>query len=397
MNAGTESDCLSPWRSLFDSPLLLAAWGAIVCGTLAMLDVGGSLRRAELVRKAAAPELARLAAETALAKVAEQDPAATFARMTVGGVVVTVARNDGEFQLTSEVGDDMVFRFGAAEMPGAAPGVFAYACSAVDPACAKVVSGSRLITAEQLPWLDSKRLATAARGEQLAAFRLDQGIALLAWESGTEKPDYVLDPTRVAGLDDAGGLVVLPGNLWIEVGEQPLRLRLLRDLVVVVQGNLYVGRSIDVDGPGRLVLVTRSGAGERSFADLDANGRWSQGDRLCGEGEFAGPGEGAGNVYLGLPVATRALACDVGLVVGGELHLGAAASIAGPMVLAHGVTVTGSVGARLEARRQWAFRVDREQVPGFVTDGPPRPGTLVRAAPPRNGEELGLYLSAPAR
>ncbi|MBL8728902.1 MAG: hypothetical protein JNM25_10760 [Planctomycetes bacterium] len=386
----------SPWRSLFDSPLLVAAWGAIVCGCLAMLDVGAALERAESVRKAATPELARIAAETALAEFLDQGPAAASARVVVGDVVVNVARREGEFRLVSEVGDGGVYRFCSAAMPGAAPGVFAHACSAVDPTCAKIVAGSRLITAEDLPRLDPVQLAAAARGDQLASFRLDQGIALLSWESGTDKPDYVLDANRIGDLDQTRGLVVLPGNLWIEVGEQPLRLRLQRDHVVVVQGNLYVGRSILVDGPGRLVLVTRQGQGERSFADLDANGRWSRGDALCGPGEFAGPFEGAGNVYLGLPGSSRALVCDASLVVDGQLHIGTAARLAGPLVLGHGVQAI-AVGARLEACRQWAFHVDRECVPGFVTDGVPRPGVLVRAASPTRSDEQGLYLSAPAR
>jgi hypothetical protein len=387
---------LSPWRSLFDAPLLIAAWGAIVCGSLAMLDVGAALRRSEAVRRAATPELARLAAETALATVLARDPTATSARVVVGGVVVTLARNEGQFRVVSEVGDAGAYRFCSAEMPGAAPAVFANACSAVDPTCAKVVGGSRLITSDEMPRLDPAQLGAAEHGERLAAFRLDQGIALLSWESGTQKPDYVLDATRIGSLDEARGLVVLPGNLWVEAGEQPLRVRLQHDHVVVVKGNLYVGRSILVDGPGRLVLVTCKEAGERSFADLDANGRWSRGDRPCGQGEFVGPFEGAGNVYLGLPGPTRAVVCDVSLVVDGELHVGVAARIAGPLVLGHGAEAI-AVGARLEASRQWAFRVDRERVPGFVTDGMPRPGVLVRAMAPVRGEEQGLYLSAPAR
>jgi len=172
----------------------------------------------------------------------------------------------------------------------------------------------------------------------------------------------------------------------------PLR----RDHVVVVRGNLYVGRSILVDGPGRLVLVTCAGAGERSFADVDGNGRWSQSDRLFGPGDFAGPAEGAGNVYLGLPGSPGRVVCDVSLVVAGELHLGATAQVAGPVVLGHGATAT-AVGARLEPTRRWVFRVDRESVPGFVTDGAPRPGVLVRADAEGRVAQQGLYLSAPAR
>jgi len=397
MNPGLDPIARSSWRCLLDSPLLLAASATVVLGCVAMFDVGAALERAASVRLAAAPQLARLAAETALAKVLDQDPAAMTARVVVGDVVVNITRRDGEFRLASQVGDAGAFHFRAAEVAGAAPDVFAYGCSAVDPTSAKVVSGSRLIAPEQVPVLDPAQLATAARGDRLASFRLDQGIALLSWESGTEKQDYVLQPARIADIDDAGGLVVLPANLWIEVGEQPLRFRLQRDLVVVVQGNLYVGRSIVVDGPGRLVLVTTKGAGESSFADLDANGRWSRGDRLCGPGEFVGPCEGAGNVYMGLPGAANSLRCDVSLVVGGELHVGTTVRVSGPVVVAHGVTVTAAVGSRLEAAREWSFDVARERVPGFATAGPPRPGVLALAPTRGRPVEQGLYLSAPAR
>lgn len=395
MTAAVERGSTSPWRSLTDAPLLLAAWCAVACGSLAVLEVGSALRRAASVRHAAAPQLARLAAETALADVLQRDPAVDHARVDVGGVVVTVAREPGAFLLTGVVGAE-VYRFRAAEVEGAAPEVFAHACSALDPASARLVSGSRLVTAEQLPKLDPAQLSAAAHGDQMALFRQDEGVALLAWESGTDKPDYVLDAARTAELDRSDALVVLRGNLWIEAGEQPLRITLQRDHVVVVRGNLYIGRPIVVDGPGRLVFVTRTGTGERAFADLDANGRWSAGDRLCEPGDFVGPAEGAGNVYLGLPGSVARIACDVSLVVGGELHLGAAARISGPVVLGHGATA-GSAGARLDACRKWVFRVDRETVPGFVTDGVPRPGVLVRIDAEERGAQQGLYLSAPAR
>jgi hypothetical protein len=385
------------WRSLWDSPLVLAAWIAVGCGSVAMVDVGGALRRAREVRCAAMPELTRLAAETALADVLAREPEATFAQLEVGSTMVTVTRGGGEFRLACVVADGGVFRFRCDEVPGAAPEVFAHACSAVDPSCTGAVRGARLIGRDQMPRLDPAQVAQAVRGDQLAAFQLDQGVALLSWESGTEKPDYVVQPSRAAELDGAGGLVVVAGNLWVEVGEKPLRLTLQRDLVVVVRGNVYVGRSIVVDGPGRLVVVASRGAGESSFADVDANGRWSRGDILRGEGDFVGPFEGAGNVYLGLPGTKHAVACDASIVLDGELHVGVAARVAGPLVVGCGATTITPLGGRVEARRDWTFAIDRERVPGFQTGGAPRPGRLWRDTVPPGGGEETLYLSAPAR
>lgn len=397
MSGELEDRRRAGWRCLLDSPLLFAAWGAAVCGCITMIEVGGALDRAEAVRFAAAPQLARMAAETALAQVLAADPATTKASVPLGDIRVSIERSGGQFSLTSELQHVGCFRFRAEDVPGAAPSVFAYACSAVDPDCARVVAGSRLIDAAQLPRLDPLQMATAARGDRLPAFRLDQGIALLSFESGTEKPDYVLDPTRADDLDAAGGLVVVPGHLWVETGEKPARFPLQRDLVVVVDGNVYVGRPIVVDGPGRLLLVARRAAGEASFADLDGNGRWSRGDLLRGAAEFTGPFEGGGSVYLGLPGAVRPLACEVGLVVAGELHVAAAAQVSGPLVLANGVTTAKAAGVSLAASRDWVFAVDRERVPGFVTSGGARPGALVSAGVGRGEEQLGLYLPAPAR
>lgn len=398
MNPVRRRSPRSSWCCLLDSPLLLAASGAMICGCAAMLEVGGALQRAEAVRLAAAPQLARLAAETALAEVLSADPGVTSACVPIGDVAVTMRRGGGQFELVSEVAQAGAFHFRAEVVPGAAPAVFAHACSAVDPTSARVVAGSRLITTDDLPRLDPVQLAAAAPGERFSAFRLDQGVALLAWESGTEKPDYVFDPTRAGDLDTAGGLILVRGNLWVETGEQPARFRLQRDLVVVVDGNFYVGRSLVVEGPGRLVVVARRSAGEASFADLDRNGRWSRGDLLRSPGEFVGPFEGAGSVFLGLPGALRSLRCEVGLVVGGELHAAAAVQVSGPLVLANGVTAAPAVGVALVASRDWVFDVGRERVPGFVTAGLPRPGALVcTGMPGRNDEQQGLYLSAPAR
>ncbi|MBX3462056.1 MAG: hypothetical protein KF830_02715 [Planctomycetes bacterium] len=370
---------------------------AIVQISLALGDLGASLHSAATTRATAMPELARLAADTALATALEHDPATTFARVDVGAVEVTLTRDRGLYHLRSVVAGQDTFAFRCSEVPGAAPDAFRYPGTAVDPPGGDLVVGLRRVAADQLPCLDAAEVSLAPRADQLPAFRQDGGVALLTWESGTDRPDFVFEPRRAADLDAAGGLVVVCGNLWVEVGSRPLRLALQRDLVVVVRGNLYLGRSIQVDGPGRLVLVASRSRGEPVFADRDGNGRWSPGDVLRGADAFTGPSEGAGNVYLGLPESTAAIRCDAGLVVGGEAHVAAPTRVGGPLVLAHGVTQLKPGGLPLQAAGDWVFAVERERVPGFVTTGRPRPGLLARevASDPRRHEPL--YLAAPAR
>ncbi|MBL9076856.1 MAG: hypothetical protein JNL08_05095 [Planctomycetes bacterium] len=390
---------LGTWRCLWDAPLWVAACGAMVLAALALAAVGGALQRAESVRRDTVPELARLAAETGLAATLAASPDAADATVAVGGVRVAVRRAPGgSFEVTSVVAGEGEFRFRCEELPGAAAPVFARASSAVDPGAARLVGRTRLVAREDLPQLDPVQLAGAPRGDRLAAFRADPGVALLSWQAGTDKPDFVFEPARSAELDAAGGLIVLPGHLWIPPGDQPIRLWLERDLTLVVQGNIYFARSLVVDGPGRLVCVARRANGEASFADRDANGSWSPGDGLRGVGAFVGPAEGAGSVYLGLPgSAGGSIGCDAGLVVDGELHVGRPAQVAGPLVLAHGATVTNPLGARLEPRFEWGFDVERERVRGFVTHGAPRPGILRRVASPGTDGQQALYLAGPAR
>lgn len=398
MSASGEPVGAARWRCLLDAPLVLAAWLAVACGVAMVLDVAGALRRAEVVRRDAMPELARLAAETALARMLADDPDASRASLTVGDAQVSMRRGPAtDFTLTCTMPGEGEFHFRCDEVAGAAPHVFAFAGSAVDPVAPRVAAGARLIGADELPRLDRERVAAAVRGDRLGAFRLDQGVALLALPSGTEKADFVFEPRRSADLGAAGGLVVVPGHLWIEAGERPLRLPLERDLVVVVEGNVYVGRNLTVEGPGRLLLVATCGAGEASFADLDGNGRWSPGDVVRGAAAFVGPSEGTGNLYLGLPGSQRAVHCDCGFVVAGELHAAGAAEVAGPVVLAHGATAGGAMGGRLVLRGAWRFDVERETVPGFQVVGGARPGRLERVTVAATDQEQTLYLSGLAR
>ncbi|MEO6596000.1 MAG: hypothetical protein ABIP94_14710, partial [Planctomycetota bacterium] len=311
-------------------------------------------------------------------------------------------RRGSDWLIESQCPDGRSFWFRCVELMGAAPRALATDCAAVDPDVLRFVGAGRSIDGTELPRPDPVAMASGRRADQLPCFRADKGIALLHWEAGTEGDDFVLAPlsplSARSALEVPGDLIVVPGHLWIEPGSVPLRLRLPRDLVIVTQGNLYIGRSIVVEGEGRLCLATVAPAGAMAFADRDGNGRWSPGDAVRPAGDFAGPMEGGGGVYLGLPGSRGSIHLDGALVPRGEVHLRVDTTVSGPFVVPFGVTATTTQSVRLTAAGSWAFRVERERVPGFLTSGVRRPGILVfEPRIPAALPHQGLYQPAPAR
>ena len=116
------------------------------------------------------------------------------------------------------------------------------------------LSGSDAVR-EALPALDMDASFGRDAVDGIAA--ADPGLALLRLSAGTDRTDYVLGGGRSAGApkipDD--GVVVVDGNLWVDCGGQPLELTLVRDLTIVVRGNVYLGRSVRVLGAGRWISV----------------------------------------------------------------------------------------------------------------------------------------------
>ncbi len=382
------------WRALVDSPLLVATWVAIVVVFGAVFEVAQALGRAHATRTGATQALAHAAAETALLRRASGEWTMPSAR--IGDVQLAVGNRAGEWFVTAAV-DGRSLAFRAADLPGASPGVFERPCSYVDRSLVAPTVGCRIESGE-LPRLDERVLSEAERADQCAMLRRDGGVALLTFETGTERDDFVFDAARTSSeVSVTRDLVVVPGHLWIQPCDRPLHFVLQKDLVVVVRGNLYVGRSIEVTGRGRLVFATCVDPDAAVFADIDGNGRWSPGDRLRRSAEFRGPMEGTGNVYLGLRGEPSALRVDAGIVVAGEAHLAADAHVAGPVVLSFGVTESRSRPCRLVPEGRWSFQVEREVVPGFVVHGGRRPGVLRDAADPGSSREQALYVATPAR
>jgi hypothetical protein len=224
----------------------------------------------------------------------------------------------------------------------------------------------------------------------------DPAVALQQFVGGTDLDDFLFADGDV-DLACAGGLVVVPGNLWLEASAAPRTVRASRDVVVVVRGNLYLGRSLRVVGGGRLVLAAVADEGAAVFADRDGDGRLGGPDRLLRRGAAAGPIEGAGGIVV-FRQGREPLACDAALFADGALHLRRSLQCEGPVALAHGAEALAA-GADLVARGRWRFHGQRDAVAGFPTGGGARPGFLRPSAPPVGAasENLPLYLSGPLR
>ena len=384
------------WWACFASPLLLSAIASFVLVFAALLAVARAVANAEGVRRKAAHVCARLAADMVAMQQLSR-PAGEPVEVQVAGMHVAVDRQHTGWRIETRGADGDAFVFLCDQLLGAAPEVFGSRAAVVDASLLERLPGARQVHRCELPQLDEQALAAAVHADVTPTLRRDCGTALLQWAAGTDGDDYVFDRRHTCGHEVPGDLLVVPGHLWIEPGERPLEFELTRDLVVVVRGNLYVGRSIAVAGGGRLLFAVARDPQACVFADRDGNGRWSSRDVLREDAEFTGPIEGGGSVYLGLTGSRATVALGAGLVVGGELHLMTDARVAGPLIVSHGITAT-TPGARVDAAGDWVFDPDRERVPGFLTRGGPRPGRLrevesIPAPPP----EEPLYLAQPAR
>ncbi len=381
-------------RWLWGSPLLLATCFSFAFGLIAIVDVADALRRAEDVRAEVTAELARLATEAAAIRCIAADEAQVH--LKVGEFSVLAVPEGERLLLSTRSVAGEAWRFECRRLSGAAPSCFGQRLVTTEAAIAARVGEGVVVAPMELPQLDDVALKAAPRAGEATGFRLDPALALLQWQGGTEAPDFVFDRFGTGDYKPpAGGVVVVPGHLWFAPSVRAYDWHLDQDLVVVVEGNLYVGASATISGPGRLVFVTRAPAGARSFVDRDGNGRWSVGEPALG-GDFAGVIEGGGNVYLGLPGQRRAVEVGAAIVVGGELHLAADAAVDGSVVLCHGLTELVPA-SRLELRGNALFNVQREPVPGFRTTGAPRPGLLRRVEGVPAEPQQPLYETSPAR
>jgi hypothetical protein len=387
-------------RVLFASPVLLAACFAALSASIVLARGLVALRDARTIRAGVELAAARLVAEQAAHAYVDSSGQRACTSVDLGrGLDISTSGSSepgsGEVRLATRVADRRL-EFAFARLPGSTSPVF----------------DLRLVVASDAPPLpadwpppavvgrdDLPRLAVAAApatpGPAAALLQRDPGIALTRLPAGTDRDDFVLGAgTLEPSADAAGAVQFVRGNLWVDRAPEPLRLSLPRDLTLVVAGNAYLGRSIKVAGPGRLTIATQVADGV-AFADVDGNGRWSTGDQLRSDDAFSGPMEGAGAVYLGLPRdGAEHLCLDVGLVVGGVLHLAAErALVRGPVVLSFGGTVLPGRRGKLVVAGWSAPLHEPGLLPGFAAVGSPRPGPLRL----RGGCEQPLYVAAPTR
>lgn len=383
-------------RSLV-SPVACGAAVAVASTVIVLERAVAVVEESSEVGAEVASLAARLAAEAAAsAFVASGGGEADLEVDTGGGLVVrtnVAADEGGELRLTANVGEhrfDYAFRRLEGGNPLALGRPFTLAPSAaVPPQWLEVNEAVR----EPLPSFgpaepdDADRLAACA-------IVLDAGVALEHWPAGTDAPDYVLGGghSGQAPKVPASGVLHVPGNLWLDATGPALELQLRRDLTIVVHGNVYLGRSISVRGPGTLTLAVSSDAG-CSFVDRDGNGRFGADDELLGAAAFRGPIEGSGNVYLGMSRdGVEQLELQAGLIVPGALHIRAS------LVRVHGPVAVGGAGLALGAREGrllcTGLRLPghrRAALPGFAAVGSPRPSAL------RPLGQEPLYAAAPPR
>lgn len=397
MNPRESSGVVTAWRAMA-SPWLIGLASAFLVALGLLHDVARVMHRsADVARRWEVARAHRIADAAAAAAFAAAAPDRLVLR-TAGGEG-RVRRADGSVSVETRLASGATHCFEGRELPGAPPVAFSRPLSFVTGH--RSLPGGVRIDPADVPRLDEAALAAAAAAAGAPWLRREHGLALMHWQAGTDADDFVFtDVAKSADLAAAGDLLVVRGHLWIEPGALPLELRLSRDLVVVVSGNLYLGRSLRVCGAGRLLFVTAASTAACPFVDADGNGRWSESDVLLDRPRFRGPIEGAGNAYCGLRGVAGDIECAAGLLVAGELHLRVDTKLQGPVVLAHGLTPLDA-NARLQAAGEWRFHPERDRVPGFLTTGDPRPGFLVhRPAAPGSMATMAkqpLYLSDPPR
>jgi hypothetical protein len=378
------------------SPLALAG-AAVMCVGLGVLhETARVVRRSAEISAATARAADEIVAEAAILRCAAEER--TVAQDEFRGRSVDVVGDANGWTAHLRGAGAPPRAYHCERLPGAAAEAFARPCTVRLPSLAELLPTARVVAAAGFPRFSDEAMAAVQRGDGSDCFVRDAGVALSTWSVGTDGPDYVLGPFAGQAWNVGADVFVVPGHLWLPPHAEPVIVRLTRDVLVVVRGNLYLGNSVRVYGGGRLVFHVQPGPDAVAFADRDGNGRWSAGDRCCDPvAAFAGPIEGGGSAFLGLPGANARLSCEAGLVVEGELHLRASVTVSGPLVLGSGVTRNAPEG-RVQPTGAWTFDVEREAVPGMATTGLPRPGRLreldLDGAAKR---EQTLYAASPAR
>ncbi|MFK7739849.1 MAG: hypothetical protein AB8H80_05955 [Planctomycetota bacterium] len=382
------------------TPTMLLAVSAIILLGLGIRDVGRVSAEARRLQACTLLARARIAADTAIRSAAaapvHSAAAGTSVEVRLADIAIRLERTpSGVRAHPSDL--EGVGSFFAPWLDGAAAPCFSQPRSSIERPAGRNPSGSttawKLSPPGEWPRWHEPELARAKRADQRSGFRRDQSIALEHFAAGSDLEDYIWERCEDAlPAVGAAGLLVVPGHLWILKRMFPagLSMQLERDLVIVVEGNLYLGASVRVSGPGRLLIAARASGDATVFADLDGSGAWSRGDRRdCGNPALGAcmptPVEGCGAVWLGLAASEEALVCDAGIYADGAVHLKTSCTVRGPLLAAGGAVVLATADTLPDLRPEllpagqsgWAFDPGRDRIPGFKVRGRPRPGRLV--------------------
>lgn len=381
-----------PHPVLFWHPNLVGLWVGAGLLCLGMSEIVRSVNRsAHVHRRIAAAEAALAAEEAAFAFAGEhsaEDRYLTRSGLTCELTVTVVTTAAMEILVHDRFG--MAHHFGYDLLRGGMPRAFGQAFSALErstsPRRRNSITASPPVPLPEDQW---PRLAPSVfdlspnNWRRTGILSKNASIALLRLPAGTDRTDFVLGSRRkilLRATIPPSGVVRLDGHLWVEPDDKPLVLELSADLTIAVRGNLYLGRSIHVRGPGRLVLIVVRRRGDM-FRDLDLDGRWSEGDELltAHDRPFQGSTDGSGTVYIGLPADNPVpdrIRLDAALVADGEVHIQTSvAEVWGALAVGYGVTGAAD-GCRLLTPGLLLPDTHRERVPGVQPRGRPRPGVL---------------------
>ncbi len=357
-----------PWSCLIrDQPLLVVAWFAIVAMFLTIGQVAISVSASRVVDRGAREVVLLLAAEEA-AFAAVRDgvvPKGDLSLRAGAGFECRVRVLPGEYNThlrVSVLGPGHVEAvFDCPLLLGSVPNAFkrSLCLARVDvPDALTVMPLPIQLSSPDFPRLDHEDLETCrADTAGTRGFVVDDSIALLHLSDGTDLTDYRFSMSSRGHAEPtfpASGVIRIDGHLWVDRGEEPLRLRLLRDLTIIVDGNFYLGRSLRVDGDGRLTVVARGGRGVR---------------------------EGVGSVWLGLPckeVTADVVDLEASILADADLRVEAGLVIVRGGIVSLGGLSRGLGGRELRVTGERVFDIHRERMPGFEPCGSPRPGILRR-------------------
>ncbi len=353
-------------RLACDHAIPVAAFISLGAIALAVVDADRQLRSSAELGRTRTATVAVLAAEEAAAQAVVDDlrqPATYRTSWDLAVRVVPSKTGPRALELNiAALGREL--RFGCEVLAGAAPVCFAHAFTSSN---AEIPAW---VAAKEPHIGDLPTLGPVVTGPLPPEVVADADVALLQLPAGTDRTDFVLgrDASRIRVISGRGGVKVVPGNLWVPPGDGPLVFVVDVPMTIHVTGNIYLGRSLCVEGPGALTLT--AGLFARASAD-------------------SAPLEGEGDVHLGWPRGTTNEGSPAPLAVGAHLVVrgnciarASGATVHGAFVLG-GRFVRATPGASVEISGRHLANVDRLRIPGFAVAGSPRPGHL-RALPQRD-------------